>query len=178
MRYPTIQPEDMSVRQQEVAAAIAQRRPEGFEGPYLALIQAPEVAVRVQRLDDHLRFNLRLPERLRVVAMLVSAGRHRAEDIQPFAALDATQHSGLAADTLAALSAGHKPADMQADEAVVYEFASQVIRTGHVTSELFDRAEKLLGKEKCLEVVEVCGFTAFMSKVINVTQRSFGDQAK
>lgn len=163
----------MTPRQKEVAEGINARRPEGLQGPYLALLYAPEVAERMQRLDDELRFNLRLPERLRALATLAAAGRHGKADIKPFAELDANRKSGLTAATFEALAEGRKPENMQEDEDVVYEIALQVTQTGHVKNALFDRAVQLLGREQCLEVVEVCGFTAFMSKVMNVTQRNF-----
>jgi len=152
----------MTPRQREVAAAIS--------GPYTPLIYSPEVAECVHLLGEHLRFNLRVPERLRVLAVLVAAGRYRSDDLAHFVHLDAIRQSGLASAKIAALSEGRRPPDMKEDEEMVYDYCTELTRTGRVRSATFDRAVNRFGREICLELVKVCGYTLFLTTLINVSQ--------
>jgi 4-carboxymuconolactone decarboxylase len=177
MRFPVLKPDQMTPRQREVSEAIANRRADGFSAAYAPLIYSPEVADRVQLLGEQLRFNLRLPERLRVLAVLVAAGRHRSDDVAHFARLDAVKQSGLAGSKIAALSERRRPPDLKEDEALVYDFCTDLITNGRVKSGTFDRAANRFGREICLELVHVCGYTFFLTTVINVTQTRLADPA-
>jgi 4-carboxymuconolactone decarboxylase len=170
MRYPPLKPEQMTLRQREVTEAISRRRDDAFSGPIAPMLYSPEVADRVHLLGEHLRFNLRVPERLRVLAVLIAAGRYRNEDIAHFAHLDAVKQSGLANAKITALSQGRRPSDMKEDEEMVYDYCTELVRTSRVTSATFDRAVNRFGREICLELVEVCGYTLFLTTIINVTQ--------
>jgi 4-carboxymuconolactone decarboxylase len=170
MRYESLKPEAMTSRQREVAEAISHRRADAFSGPLVPLIYSPEVADRVHLLGEHLRFNLRIPERLRALAILVSAGRYRSDDLAHFVHLQAIKQSGLADAKIATLSQGRRPSDMKEDEEMVYDFCTEVTRFGRVKSATFDRVMSRFGREICLELVEVCGYTLFLTTVINVTQ--------
>lgn len=173
MRYPALKLEEMTPRQREVAETISKRRTGALCGPYLPLIYSPEIADRAQLLGEYLRFDLRVPERLRALAILVAAGRHRSDDLASFVHLNDIQQSGLATATITAMSDGRRPPDMKEDEEMVYDYCTEVTKTGHVRSATYDRVMNRFGREICLELVEVCGFTAFLTTLLNVTQTSF-----
>lgn len=169
MRFPPLNPKDMTPRQREVADAIQKRRSGGLGGPYPAMVYSPEVADRAQLLGEYLRFNLRLPEPLRAMAVLVAAGRHRAADVTPFLAAGGIRDSGLAEDKVKALAEARRPDGMSADEALVHDFCFELSRTGRVKNATFDRTAARFGKEICLELVAVCGFTAMQTTMLNIT---------
>mgnify|MGYP003583371571 FL=1 len=162
----------MSFRQREVAAAIEERSGGGLSGPYAAMLYSPEMADRAQRLGEFLRCGLRIPERLRILAVLVAVGRHRSEDIFAFVSLDSVLNSTLARDKIQALSKGQPPQDMTEDEAVVYAFSSELARNGHVKNVTYDMLVSKLGRGAALELVGVCGYTSMLTNVINITQSS------
>ncbi|MBB3014162.1 hypothetical protein [Cupriavidus alkaliphilus] len=136
----------------------------------MPLLYSPEVADRAQLLGDYLRFNLRVPERLRVLAVLVAAGRHRGSDAASFLHLDTVQESGLAASTISALCDGRRPDGMASDEEMVYEYCMELTRSGRVKGVTYDKLSARLGAEICLELVAVCGYASFLTMVINVTE--------
>ena len=80
------------------------------------------------------------------------------------------KRSGLATAKIAALSKGRHPSKMKEDEEMVYDYCTELIRTGRVRNATFDRAANRFGREICLELVKVCGYTLFLTTVINVTQ--------
>lgn len=170
MRYPPLSPDEMTPRRREVAEAISHRRADPFSGPTVPLLYSPEVADRVTLLGEHLRFNLRVPERLRVLAVLVAAGKYRTEDLAHYVDLDATLQSGLGNEKIKALSERRRPPEMKEDEELVYDYCTELMKTGRVSNAIFDRAAKRLGREICLELVKVCSYTFFLTTLLNVTQ--------
>lgn len=177
MRFPPLRSEQMSPRQREVASAIQQRCGEGLDGVQHALLHSPDVAERVQLLTEHLRHNLRVPERLRILATLVAAGRYRSADVGHFIELEEVRDSGLADAKVSALVEGRRPVGLKEDEELVFVFCTELTRTGRVQGATFDRLAGRLGREIALELVAVCGYTRFITNVLNVTQTSFSDRS-
>jgi len=172
MRYPPLKAEEMTPRQREVAEAIDKRRVGGLVGPYIPLIYSPEVADRMQLLAEHLRYNLRTPERLRILAILVTA-RHKSADVEFFAHMKHAKTTGLAEEKVQALAEGRRPQDMTPDEEMVYDYCTELHKTGAVGDANFDRVQKRFGNEICLELVSVCGYFALLAMVLNVTETPF-----
>jgi 4-carboxymuconolactone decarboxylase len=68
-------PEQMTLAQQEVAAAITAGPRGEVRGPFIALLHNPELAGHVQQLGEHLRWKGKLPARLKEMAVLITARR-------------------------------------------------------------------------------------------------------
>jgi 4-carboxymuconolactone decarboxylase len=170
MRFPPLAPEQLSPRQLEVLKGFQQSRSGGIAGPFEVLLESPEIAQRVQLLGQELRFNLRVPERLRALAILVAASRYRADDTQRFAAMEEVRSSGLSSAKQEALSRGVMPPDLSQDEQLVYEFSHEVTRTGRVRNVTFDALAARVGKEVCLELVVLCGYVLYLTSLFNITQ--------
>src|SRR5438094_99629 len=73
MRFPSLEPERMSPAQKRVHDAIASGPRGGVRGPFGVLLRSPELADRVQKVGEHLRFNSSLPARLNELAILINA---------------------------------------------------------------------------------------------------------
>jgi 4-carboxymuconolactone decarboxylase len=172
MRYPVLNRDQMNDQQREVAAAIESRSPGGAQGPYAAMLYSPEMADRAQQLGVVLQHGLRIPERLRVLAVLIAAGRNRSEEILPFAALESVRTSTLSQDKINVLAKGDRPSDLSADELAVYEFCTELVSTGRVKSATYEQLVSMLDREIALELVALCGFTAMLTNVLNITQTS------
>jgi len=172
MRYPILTTENMIPRQREVAAAIERRSPGGINGPYAAMLYSPEMADRAQLLGEFLRCGLRIPERLRILAVIVAVARHRSDDVSAFVSLHSVLNSGLSHDIIQALAKGRPIQAMAEDEKAVYSFSSELVRTGRVKDETYDLLVSELGREAALELVAVCGYTALLTNVLNITQTS------
>ena len=74
MRLPVIKPDEMTARQQEIAARIAGRRG-AVRGPFQVWLNSPELCERVEALGAFLRWESSLPLRLRELSLLLAA-RH------------------------------------------------------------------------------------------------------
>ncbi len=59
---------------------------------------------------------------------------------------------------------------MAMDEALVYDFLDELIRTKTVTSSTYDRALKMFGERGIIDLVGIHGYYSLLAMVLNVTQ--------
>jgi 4-carboxymuconolactone decarboxylase len=65
--------------------------------------------------------------------------------------------AGLSPQLIADLKANRRPAAMQADEALVYDFVMELSTTHAVSDETFARAKTLLGEQQVVDLTAVTG---------------------
>ena len=171
MRYPNLSIDDMSPRQREVANKITQCSGDEIKGPYAAMLYSPEMAERSYLLGHFLRRGLRIPERLRVMAVLLVIGRHKCDDVSAYIPLRSVQESLLDHAKIQSIAQGVRPQELTRDEEAVYTFCTELANNGRVKDATFDMLANELGKESALELVGVCGYVALLTNVINITQR-------
>jgi hypothetical protein len=171
MRYPILNTETLNEQQRQALDAIAKERADAAQGPYGALLYAPQIASLVHELDKFMLEGLRIPERLRVVAELTAAAKHRPEDVQKYIDLKSIQTGELTAQTIEAIKIGASTISEHADENLVHEYVVQLCKTGRVNNDCFDRACAAFGREICLELIKICGFTVYFNSVAHITQR-------
>ncbi|HVN02090.1 MAG TPA: hypothetical protein VMT68_17960 [Caulobacteraceae bacterium] len=168
-RYPPLSPEQMTPAQREVAQAIAAGPRGGLRGPFQAWLRSPETAQRLQTLGEHLRFSSSVPRRLNELAILITA---RAWDAQfewwahHRLALEAGLDPAVAAD----IAEGRRPATMQADEAVVYDFCTELRATHRVSDATLAAAQALLGEGGVIDLIAVSGYYDTVSMTLNVAE--------
>src|SRR5262245_48347359 len=92
-RFPKLSTEAMTAQQREVAAEITAGPRGEVRGPFIALIHNPELARRLQRLGEHLRWEGKLPPKLKELAVLVTARRWTCQH-------EWVMHSKLALDEI------------------------------------------------------------------------------
>jgi 4-carboxymuconolactone decarboxylase len=168
-RYPPLARDEMTPAQRDVADAIASGPRGGLRGPFQAWLRSPEIAQRLQKVGEYLRFSSSVPRRLNELAILVTA---RAWDAQfewyahHRLALEAGLDPAVAAD----IAAGRRPASMQDDEAVVYDFCTELRATRRVGDETLARAQALLGEGGVIDLIAVSGYYDLVSMTLNVAE--------
>jgi 4-carboxymuconolactone decarboxylase len=142
-RFPRLTPEVMTPEQREVADEIAAGPRGEVRGPFIALIHNPELARRVQKLGEYLRWEGKLPSYLKELAVLVTARRWTCQHewvMHSKLALEA----GLAVEVVEAIKQGEEPAGMSQDEKAVYAFCCEAHASGRVGDEAFLAIENRL----------------------------------
>ena len=168
-RFPPLAPKAMTEAQRAVAEAIVAGPRGGLRGPFQAWLRSPELAQRLQKVGEYLRFESSVPRRLNELAILITA---RAWDAQFewFAhhrlALEAGLDAGVAAD----IAGGRRPAGLRADEAVVYDFCTELRATRRVSDGALAAAIELLGEAGVIELVAVSGYYDLVSMTLNVAE--------
>jgi 4-carboxymuconolactone decarboxylase len=173
-RFPPLTPAQMTPEQRKVADAIASGPRGGLRGPFQAWLRSPELGDRLQKVGEYLRFSSAVPRRLNELAILITA---RAWDAQfewyahHRLALEAGLDPAVAAD----IAEGRRPASMRADEAVVYDFCTELRATRRVGDATLAAALELLGEHGVVDLIAVSGYYDTVSMTLNVAEVALPD---
>ncbi len=169
MRFPSLEPERMSPEQKRAHDAIAGGPRGGVRGPFGVLLRSPELADRVQKVGEQLRFHSSLPARLNEFAILINA-RFWGSTYEWYAHRPFAVKGGLAESIVDDLAQNRRPAGMKPDEDVVYDFCTALHRRHAVDDALFTRAVTLLGEQGVVDLIGVSGYYTLVSMVLNVAE--------
>jgi 4-carboxymuconolactone decarboxylase len=136
-------------------------------GPFLAWIASPELAEHAQRLGAFCRYRTGLPLRLSELAILVTAAQWRAQaewQIHYPIAIEA----GLPDSVAQSLLDGQRPDFADADEALIYDFATELYGAKRVSDATFDQAVRRFGHETTVNLVGLLGYYALVAMTLNV----------
>lgn len=156
----------MTPAQREVAAEITAGPRGEVRGPFIALIHNPELARRLQKLGEHLRWQGKLPPKLKELAVLVTARRWTCQHewvMHSKLALEA----GLASEVVQSIQDGKEPKGLSEEEKAVYTFCKEVHATGRAGDAAFAAIEKRYGLDGALELIAINGYYSLMAMVLN-----------
>jgi 4-carboxymuconolactone decarboxylase len=168
-RFPDLPKEGMSDAQKRVYDAIAGGPRGSVRGPFAVLLRSPELADRVQKLGEHLRFHSTLPARINEFAILINA-RFWGSKYEWYAHRPLALKGGLAESIADDVANGRRPAGMKDDEALVFDFCSVLHRQHFVDDALFTRAVSVLGEQGVVDLIGVSGYYTLVSMVLNVAE--------
>ena len=125
-------------------------------GPLNIFLRSPEYAEVARPLSAYLRFQAPFPEKLKELAIMLTArawgGTYVWYSHRPFAI-----KAGLSETFITALAAAVRPADMAADEAVVYDFATELLATRKVSDPTYKAFVERFGERAVVDVVALMG---------------------
>jgi 4-carboxymuconolactone decarboxylase len=168
-RFPDIVPEAMTPAQAKVAAEIAGGPRGGLRGPFPALLQSPELADRVQKLGEFLRFQSSIPPALNELAILITARAWTAQ-YEWYAHHRLAMAAGLAPAIAAAIAAGHRPEGMSAAETAVYDFCTEMQLHRVVSDASFAAARDQFGLQGVADLIGVSGYYSLVAMVLNISE--------
>ncbi|MDR5781293.1 carboxymuconolactone decarboxylase family protein [Caballeronia sp. LZ065] len=137
-----------------------------LNGPFLAWIFSPELAQNAQALGAFCRYQTGLPLRQSELAILVTAARWRSQaewHIHLPIALDA----GLPADLAEALRTNQTPTFADADDKLVFDFATELYETKRVSDATYDAAVARFGHAVVVNLVGLLGYYALVAMTLN-----------
>jgi 4-carboxymuconolactone decarboxylase len=147
----------------------------GLGGPYNALLRSPVMAQRTLDLLDYLRFNTSVPKRLNEFAILIQARISNAQ-YEWWAHERIARKAGLSDQVMASLRECRRPEGMQEDEALVYDFCTQLSLNHRVPQDLWDRAVQSMGEQQVIDLVVLSGTYVMVSMLLNATQVGIPNQ--
>lgn len=155
-RFSALTIGNLTEAQKPVVARLAKSVRNGLGGPFDAMLRSPDMANGMVELFEYYRFRSKLPPRLKEFATLILAREWTAQ-FEWFAHKPAAQRAGLSDAVIADLQVGKRPAAMQADETIIYDFAIALIREHEVSDAVFATARDLLGEEQLVDLVTLIG---------------------
>jgi 4-carboxymuconolactone decarboxylase len=175
-RFKPLAPEEMTPEQRRTLDAILGGPRGKIEGPFKALLRSPDLADRVQRVGEYIRFRSSVPARLNELAILVTARKWTAQ-FEWWAHRRLAMQAGLKPAIADAIARGERPADMDVDEAAVHDFAHALVHSGHPSDAAFAALCDRLGEQGVIDVIGACGYYTLVSFVLNVERVGLPDGA-
>lgn len=168
-RFPILAPAQMTPAQRQVADAIMAGPRKTMGGPFNTWLRSPELADRLQKVGEQLRFHSSVPARLNEFAILITARAWDA-DYEWYAHYPLALKAGLKAEIAANLAKGQRPRGMAADETAVYDFVTELRRTHRVGDTTYGAAQKVLGDQGVVDLLALCGYYDLVSMTLNTAQ--------
>lgn len=166
-RMPMLAREAMTPAQQAAADELIAGPRKAVKGPFIPLLRSPALMSRLQKVGEYLRFDSVLPPRLSEFATLVvSRAWTQQFEWRVHAAL--ALKAGTSAATIDALRDGRRPTDMSDDEALVHDFAVELMRHHGVSDATYSAAVARLGEQGVVDLVALLGYFVTVSMVLNV----------
>jgi 4-carboxymuconolactone decarboxylase len=168
-RLPTIPAAKLTEPQKAAVAAFkAARGTEPF-GPFVPLMRSPEVMLRAQALGEYLRFRSALPKPLNELVILITA-RTWTQQYEWHHHASHALAAGLAPAIIEAVADGRRPERLSEEEAVVYEFPTELHRNRSVSDATYERARQHFGEQGVIDMTAVCGYYSMLAMVLNVAR--------
>ncbi|HSB80540.1 MAG TPA: carboxymuconolactone decarboxylase family protein [Candidatus Methylomirabilis sp.] len=155
-RFPPLTMQQLNEQQRPLADQILKVSSVGLGGPYNPLLRSPVLGQRMFDLLYYLRWNTSLPLRLNEFAILIT-GRLWRSQVEWVAHAPLAIKAGLPPGVVADLKSNKRPANMEPDEAVVYDFVMELSTQHQVSDDTFDRAKQLLGEQQVVDLTAVTG---------------------
>ncbi len=155
-RFKQLTVEELSPAQHQVADEVLKVSSLGIQGPYNVMLRSPVMAQRQVALLDYIRFNTSVPRRLNEFAILIQA-RLWTSQVEWKAHYPLAIKAGLSESVAADLRDGKRPADMSADEAVVYDLCVELSTKHEVSDATFARAKQIMTEQQIVDLVTVSG---------------------
>jgi 4-carboxymuconolactone decarboxylase len=169
-RFPPLNPEQLTEEQRAVVDAIQSGpRGAGLRGPFNALLRSPVLCDLVQRVGAYVRFSSAIPAPLNELAICM-AGRKWGAQYEFYAHRKLAIEAGLDAAILDAVAAGRRPATLNGDETLIYEFVSELLSTGAAADASYGAVLARFGERGVMDLVGAVGYYSLVSMVLNVAQ--------
>lgn len=176
-RMPPIASDKLTDEQKKAVADIVAGPRGHLVGPFIPLLRSPEFMARLQKTGEYLRFNSALEPRLSELAVLITA-RHWSQDFEWYHHRPIAEKAGLRPAICDALAEARRPSQMAEDEAGVYDFLDELIRTRTVSDSTWERAAKLFGEKGIIDLIGLHGYYSLLAMILNASHAPLPEGAK
>src|ERR1700722_15943651 len=170
-RFPQLTMDQLDEQAKPLGEEIMKISSTGLGGPYNAMLRSPVLAQRLFDLFHYLRWQTSVPTRLNEFAILI-IGRQWRSQVEWCAHAPIAAKAGLSADIIAELKAGKRPSIMAEDEAVVYDFVTELTTTQKVSDETFARAKKLFNDQQIVDLTGVAGNYVMVAMMLAMAEET------
>jgi len=166
-RFPQLTQEQLSADQKPVGGRMLKETRTGLGGPWNVALRSPAMAATLLDSYNYYRHNSHLPVRLTEFGILI-VSREWNVQYEWLIHYPLAVTAGMPKPVLAALREGKRPAGMKPDEAAVYEYATELIRSHFVDDKTFAKTKELLGEPRTLDLAGLVGTYITFGALLNV----------
>jgi 4-carboxymuconolactone decarboxylase len=170
-RFPQLTMEQLSDKQKPLGEQIVKVSRVGLAGPYNPMLRSPVFGQKMFDLLYYLRWQTSVPLKLNEFAILI-IGRQWRSQVEWFAHVPLAIKAGLSQDIIAELKANKRPSNMPPEEAVVYDFVTELTTAHVVSDETFNRARQLLGEQQIVDLTAVAGTYITVAMILAMSEES------
>ena len=138
-RLPPIPTEKQTAEQRKASEAFRANRKQDVFGPFVPLLRSPEVMLRAMAMGDYLRYRTVFPIKLNEFIILITA-RHFTQQYEWYVHYPIALKEGLSREIADAIGDGRRPADLSADEQLIYDFCTELLQHHSVSDPTYGRA--------------------------------------
>ncbi|MCU1326950.1 MAG: hypothetical protein JWN34_2320 [Bryobacterales bacterium] len=168
-RMPQLKLEDTSGEQKALAERMIKQTRSGLTGPFNSMLRSPEMSQGLMDLYLYFRYKTGLSRSQVELAILIT-GREWSAPFEWYMHYPIAVQEGLSEDLLAQLREGKRPANMKPDEATVYDFSTELLRTHKVSDPIYQKALTLLGEKNLVDLTSLVTTYVTYAALLNVNQ--------
>lgn len=168
-RMPEIPADKMTEAQKKAAEEFVAERGTPVVGPFIPMLRSPEVMLRAKALGDYLRFRSVLPPRLSEFAILITA-RQWTQQYEWGVHAPIAVKAGVSPEIVKAIAEGTRPVGMSEEEAILYDFCTELHHNKGVSDAVYSRALAKFKEQGIIDLVGINGYYTFLSMVMNVAR--------
>jgi 4-carboxymuconolactone decarboxylase len=125
--------------------------------------------LRAMAMGDYLRYRTVFPTRLNEFIILITA-RHFTQQYEWYVHYPIAIKEGMSRDIADAIADGRRPAGMSADEELIHDFCTELLKNHSVSDATYARAVARWGEQGTIEMVGVVAYYTFQSMVLNTAR--------
>lgn len=152
--------------QRAIYDAIASGPRGGVRGPLAIWLTRPDLAATAQALGAYCRYGTSLTADLSELLIMMT-GRLWSAEYEWAAHKPFALKAGLSAAQLDQIRHELEPLGLSAPQQAVYDFATELLQTRHVSDATYSRAVEKLGQDGVVDMVGILGYYTLISMTIN-----------
>jgi len=170
-RFPQLTMDQLSDAQKPLGEQIMKISSVGIGGPYNPLMRSPVLGQRLFDLWHYLRWETSVPTKLNEFAIII-IGRQWRSQVEWFAHAPLAAKAGLKPEIIAEVKEGKRPSNMAEDEAVTYDFVTELTTTQKVSDETYARAKKLFNDQQIVDLTAVTGNYVMVAMLLAMAEET------
>jgi 4-carboxymuconolactone decarboxylase len=168
-RLPPIPPAQYSAEQKQAAADFEAARKVPVFGPFEPLMYSPQVMSQARAMGDYLRYKSAIGNTLSELTILITA-REWTQDYEWYVHYPIAMKVGIQPELADAIANGRRPATMNPDEQIVYDYATELLKNKQISDATFERAKSRFGPQGIVDMTGIVGYYTFLSMQLNAAQ--------
>jgi 4-carboxymuconolactone decarboxylase len=141
----------------------------GAEGPFVPLLRSPELMSRLQKTGEYLRFHNTIGPKLTEFVILLTARQWTQQYEYDVHQVNGAK-AGIKQETINAITEGRRPAGMEPDEEIVYDFCSELQHNQSVSDATYARAVSKFGEQGVIDTTALVGYYTTLAMIMNVAR--------
>ena len=169
-RMPPIPVDKMTDAQKKAATEYKELRGTDLAGPpWSVILRVPDLVVPSLEIRLHNQKNSALSPKLTELAILIAA-RQWTNNYEWNAHATLADRAGLSQPVMAAVADGRRPENMADDEAIVYDFCTEVLHNQSVSDPTYASMLAKFGEAGIVEAASLEGYYTYLSMIMNTAR--------